>query len=77
MYVLWIKLLFHLLANVLLKDKVSFLRYKSSKQNTVLSGSLMRDYKNTLNNLFSFHTNDLPNITFNQWKEWAHINGNY
>ena len=37
----------------------------------------MRDYKDTLNNLFSFHTNDLPNITFNQWKEWAHINGNY
>ena len=20
--------------------------------------------------------NDLPNITFDQWKEWAHINGN-
>ena len=57
-------------------DSPPFLRYKSSKQNNVASGSLMRDYKDTLNNLFSFHTNDLPNITFDQWKEWAHINGN-
>ena len=37
----------------------------------------MKDYKDTLNNLFSFHTNDLPNITYKQWKEWAHTNGNY
>ena len=57
-------------------DSQPFLRYKSGKQINVETGSLMRDYKETLNNLFSFHTNDLPNITYDEWTSWAHINGN-
>ena len=56
-------------------DGQSFLRYKSAKQINVNTGSLMKDYANTLNNLFSFHNNELPNITYDDWSSWAHING--
>ena len=56
-------------------DSQPFLRYKSAKQVNVNTGSLMKDYSNTLNNLFSFHNTELPNITYENWKSWAHING--
>ena len=56
-------------------DLQNFLRYKSSKQVNMNTGSFMKDYINTLNNLFSLHNSELPNLTYLDWLDWAHING--
>ena len=56
-------------------DSQNFLRYKSSKQVNMNTGSFMKDYINTLNNLFSLHNSELPNLIFTDWLDWAHING--
>ena len=56
-------------------DSQNFLRYKSAKQVNIQTGSLMKDYINTLNNLFSLHSTELPNLPYTDWLNWAHING--
>ena len=58
-------------------DSQNFLRYKSSKQVNMRTGSFMKDYINTLNNLFSLHNSELPNLTYTDWLDWAHINGKF
>ena len=56
-------------------DSQNFLRYKSAKQVNIETGSLMKNYINTLNNLFSLHSTELPNIPYEDWLNFAHING--
>ena len=56
-------------------DSQNFLRYKSSKQVNMNTGSFMKDYINTLTNLYSLHNSELPNLTYTDWLDWAHING--
>ena len=56
-------------------DQEKFARYSSSKQNSVQTESLMKLYFDTLVNLTSIHSRDLPNFPYHSYKSWAFING--
>ena len=55
-------------------DQERFARYASSKQNSIETESLMKTYFDTLVNLTSIHSRDLPNFSYTSYKDWAFIN---
>ena len=59
-------------------DQERFGRYRSSKQTTVETGSLMRHYRETLVNINALQSsNTIPPFYFDDYKKWNFINGIY
>jgi hypothetical protein len=59
-------------------DQERFGRYRSSKQTTVETGSLMRHYRETLVNINALQSSkDLPPFYYTDYKNWNFINGIY